>query len=30
MQAQGHAFFLSTNGVWLTDCVPAEFIEFPE
>ncbi len=30
MQAQGHAFFLSTNGVWLTDCVPAEFIQFPE
>jgi putative RNA 2'-phosphotransferase len=30
MRAQGHAFFLSTNGVWLTDCVPAEFIEFSE
>ena len=29
MQGQGHVFFLSTNGVWLTDCVPAEFIEFP-
>jgi putative RNA 2'-phosphotransferase len=29
MQTRGHAFFLSTNGVWLTDCVPAEFIEFP-
>jgi putative RNA 2'-phosphotransferase len=29
MQGQGHAFFLSTNGVWLTDCVPAEFIAFP-
>jgi putative RNA 2'-phosphotransferase len=29
MQGRGHEFFLSTNGVWLTDCVPAEFIEFP-
>ncbi len=29
MAAAGHAFFLSTNGVWLTDCVPAEFIAFP-
>ena len=30
MAGAGHAFFLSTNGVWLTDCVPAEFIAFPE
>lgn len=30
MREQGHVFFLSTNGVWLTDCVPAEFIEFSE
>jgi putative RNA 2'-phosphotransferase len=29
MRAQGHAFFLSTNGVWLTDCVPSQFIQFP-
>jgi len=29
MHERGHAFFLSTNGVWLTDCVPAEFIAFP-
>ncbi len=29
MRERGHAFFLSTNGVWLTDCVPAEFIAFP-
>ena len=29
MAAAGHAFFLSTNGVWLTDCVPTEFIAFP-
>jgi putative RNA 2'-phosphotransferase len=29
MAATGHAFFLSTNGVWLTDCVPSEFIAFP-
>lgn len=29
MRAAGHAFFLSTNGVWLTDCVPVEFIKFP-
>lgn len=29
MSAQGHQFFLSENGVWLTDHVPVEFIEFP-
>jgi len=29
MQRAGHAFFLSDNGVWLTDHVPVEFIEFP-
>jgi putative RNA 2'-phosphotransferase len=29
MAAAGHKFFLSTNGVWLTDCVPREFIAFP-
>ena len=25
----GHAFFCSANGVWLTDHVPVEYIEFP-
>jgi putative RNA 2'-phosphotransferase len=29
MHAAGHAFYLSANGVWLTDRVPAEFIDFP-
>ena len=29
MHEQGHAFFLSTNGVWLTDCVLSQFIQFP-
>jgi putative RNA 2'-phosphotransferase len=29
MHEQGHAFFFSTNGVWLTDSVPLEFIAFP-
>ena len=29
MQAAGHAFFLSANGVWLTENVPVEFINFP-
>lgn len=29
MHEAGHEFFLSENGVWLTDQVPAEFIEFP-
>jgi putative RNA 2'-phosphotransferase len=29
MQRAGHSFYLSTNGVWLTDHVPARFIEFP-
>jgi putative RNA 2'-phosphotransferase len=26
MHAEGHAFFLSANGVWLTDSVPARFL----
>jgi putative RNA 2'-phosphotransferase len=30
MEAEGHAFFLSDNGVWLTDRVPTAFIGFPE
>lgn len=29
MHAAGLAFYCSENGVWLTDHVPAEFIEFP-
>ena len=29
MANAGHPFFLSDNGVWLTDAVPPEFIEFP-
>ncbi|MGK5073017.1 RNA 2'-phosphotransferase [Janthinobacterium sp. ZB1P44] len=29
MQAQGHAFYVSANGVWLVDTVPAGFIGFP-
>jgi len=29
MRTAGHEFFCSTNGVWLTDSVPTEFIEFP-
>ncbi len=27
MHAQGHQFFLSVNGVWLTDSVPAAFLK---
>ena len=29
MAVAGHVFYRSDNGVWLTDAVPAEFIEFP-
>ena len=29
MHGAGLAFFRSTNGVWLTDSVPTEFIDFP-
>ena len=29
MQAAGHRFFLSANGVWLTEAVPAEYLTFP-
>jgi putative RNA 2'-phosphotransferase len=29
MHLAGHRFFRSTNGVWLTDSVPTEFIAFP-
>lgn len=28
MVAAGHAFYRSENGVWLTDAVPAGFIDF--
>jgi putative RNA 2'-phosphotransferase len=27
MHRAGHPFFVSQNGVWLTDCVPPEYIE---
>lgn len=30
MHESGCAFFVSTNGVWLTDHVPPQFISFPE
>jgi putative RNA 2'-phosphotransferase len=30
MQESGHTFYLSANGVWLTDAVPTRFIEFPD
>ncbi len=30
MAAAGHAFHRSSNGVWLTDAVPAAFIDFGE
>jgi uncharacterized protein (TIGR02452 family) len=30
MAAAGHPFYVSQNGVWLTDHVPCEFIDFPE
>lgn len=29
MSQSGYDFFLSNNGVWLTDHVPVEYIEFP-
>lgn len=29
MSAAGHSFYVSENGVWLTDAVPPEFIDFP-
>lgn len=28
MHDAGYKFYLSKNGVWLTDEVPAEFIDF--
>ena len=30
MHAAGHIFNLSANGVWLTDLVPPQFINFPK
>jgi putative RNA 2'-phosphotransferase len=30
MGEAGHVFYRSANGVWLTDHVPPEFIEFPD
>jgi putative RNA 2'-phosphotransferase len=30
MQAAGHAFYRSDNGVWLAEQVPVEFLAFPE
>lgn len=30
MSAAGHTFYRSTNGVWLVEHVPVEFIQFPE
>jgi putative RNA 2'-phosphotransferase len=29
MNKDGHLFFRSANGVWLTDSVPLDYIEFP-
>lgn len=30
MASEGHVFYISENGVWLTERVPVEFIQFPE
>jgi putative RNA 2'-phosphotransferase len=30
MHTAGHQFFLSDNGVWLTDHVPVEYLQFPD
>jgi putative RNA 2'-phosphotransferase len=30
MHEEGHAFYCSANGVWLTDAVPADYIVFPK
>lgn len=29
MHRQGHCFYCSQNGVWLTDCVPPQFVAAP-
>ena len=30
MHADGHKFYLSANGVWLTDVVPPQYLQFPD
>ena len=30
MHDHGYQFFLSQNGIWLTDTVPEEYIDFPD
>jgi putative RNA 2'-phosphotransferase len=30
MATDGHRFFLSANAVWLTECVPVEYLVFPD
>lgn len=30
MHDAGYVFYVTPNDVWLTDCVPPDFIEFPE
>jgi putative RNA 2'-phosphotransferase len=30
MHESGHIFYLSANGVWLTETVPVQFIDFPD
>ncbi|XZE44172.1 RNA 2'-phosphotransferase [Pirellulaceae bacterium SH467] len=30
MHESGQKFYLAANGVWLTDAVPAQFLQFPE
>ena len=30
MAASGYRFYLSENGIWLTEYVPVEFIKFPD
>jgi len=30
MYEAGHSFYRSDNGVWLTEAVPPEFLEFPQ
>ncbi len=30
MHWDGHKFYLSANGIWLTECVPPEYLIFPE
>jgi putative RNA 2'-phosphotransferase len=30
MYRDGYPFYVSENGVWLTEAVPQEYIDFPE